>query len=84
MSRPAAAPIAEANRYAVAGIEIAVDDVDHERLLERPLVPFLVEAHLQRLDSRRALPRNERACRILRRDVVGGRRIAGLEQAQSV
>ena len=51
----ALSPVAEADDDAVAGIEITVDDVDDNRLLERPLVALLIEAHLQCLHRRRAL-----------------------------
>ncbi len=64
----------------IAGVQITVSDVYDHRFLERPLMAFLIEAHLQRLHRRGALPRHERCRVIFRADEVGAAWIAGLEQ----
>jgi hypothetical protein len=79
-ARPAAAPVADADHDVVAGVQVTVHDVDDDRLLERPLVALLVEAHGERLHGGGALARHERPRVVFGRDVVGGRGIAGLEQ----
>ncbi|CAI8697620.1 hypothetical protein EMIT0111MI5_70024 [Burkholderia sp. IT-111MI5] len=76
----AAAAVAEADHDPVARIDVAVDDIDDHGFLERPLVPLLVEAHVQRLHRGRALAGHERRGVVFGADVVGRARIARLEQ----
>jgi hypothetical protein len=73
-------PVAQPHDESIPGLEVAVDGVDDDRLLERPLVTLLVEAHLKRLDGGRALAGYERAGLVFGRDVVRAGRIARLEQ----
>jgi hypothetical protein len=62
------------------GIQVTIDDVDDDGFLERSLVAFLVEAHFELLHRGRTLAGHQFAGVVFGRDVVGGRRIAGLEQ----
>ena len=79
-ARPALATVAQANSDLVAGIQVAVDDVDDDRFLERPFVTLLVEAHFQVLHGGLALPGDQLARLVLGADVVGTGRVRGLEQ----
>ncbi len=79
-SGPAEAAVAQPDDDMIAGIEIAIDDVDDDGFLERPLVALLIEAAEQALYRRRLLPRQQRAGAIFRRDVIFAGGIRGLEQ----
>jgi hypothetical protein len=56
----AGAAVAEPHDDVIAGIEVAVDRVDDDGFLKRPLVALLVEAHFQRLHRGRALAGEQR------------------------
>ncbi len=41
---PPTAPVAKPDDNMIAGIQIAIDDIDDHRFLKRPLVALLIEA----------------------------------------
>ena len=76
----AEAAVAEADDDVVAGLQIAVIGIDDHRLLEGPLMAFLIEAHAELLHRGGALPGDGRRGVIFSRDIVRPGRICGLEQ----
>lgn len=79
-SRAAEATVAEPDDDMIAGIEIAVDDVDDDGFLERPFVPLLIEAAEQAPDSRGLLSGQQRAGPVFGRNVIFAAGVRRLEQ----